>query len=363
VTNAHNPKRRFGMTLSEAIGSGRFNPSLANAPPLPVVEFSLLGKTAPTPANTPAGQLPRATAVVISWTDAEWAALQHVFCGGAAAMDYSARLQGAWPDWRVCSFNLPSGAPQGWNNWGSYRLVEVDGAPVLLWKSNTHLDFPGVSYLEAMIQLLIEYVKPQLILSVGTAGGAQPQDHVGTVRAVSGGTLFEPDQPQSAWPVYRNDWIAPDAVLSDANFRRVLSPVPATATAIASLCAEFNQYYGSHYTPQDLDPDGLNTADPSPAIDDQTGGAVTLLTTPTFVVATTAGNLDAFSSVEMDDAIIGKTCAAAGTSFAFVRNLSDPAQPAALPAKVQGDWGSAVYDVFGFYTSYNGALTAWAMLN
>ena len=64
----------------------------------------------------------------------------------------------------------------------------------------------------------------------------------------------------------------------------------------------------------------------------------------------------------MDDAIIGKACSANGVPFGFVRNVSDPAQGASLPAKVQGNWGSAVYDTYGFYTSYNGALAAWAML-
>jgi hypothetical protein len=29
---------------------------------------------------------------------------------------------------------------------------------------------------------------------------------------------------------------------------------------------------------------------------------------------------------------------------------------------VQGNWGSAVYDAYGLYTSYNGAVAAWAML-
>ena len=45
-----------------------------------------------------------------------------------------------------------------------------------------------------------------------------------------------------------------------------------------------------------------------------------------------------------------------------MRNLSDPAQSPALPPKVQGEWGGAVYDQYGFYTSYNGAVAAWAML-
>ncbi len=46
----------------------------------------------------------------------------------------------------------------------------------------------------------------------------------------------------------------------------------------------------------------------------------------------------------------------------LLTSVSDPVQNAALPAKVQGDWGSVVYDAYGFYTSCNGALAAWAVL-
>jgi hypothetical protein len=64
----------------------------------------------------------------------------------------------------------------------------------------------------------------------------------------------------------------------------------------------------------------------------------------------------------MDDAILGEVCGAAGVAFGFVRNVSDPVQSATLPAEIQGNWGSAVYDAYGIYTSFNGALAAWAML-
>jgi hypothetical protein len=64
----------------------------------------------------------------------------------------------------------------------------------------------------------------------------------------------------------------------------------------------------------------------------------------------------------MDDAVIGEACAASRTAYGFVRNLSDPVQNSTLPAKTEGDWGSAIHDAYGFYTSYNGAVAAWAML-
>lgn len=66
--------------------------------------------------------------------------------------------------------------------------------------------------------------------------------------------------------------------------------------------------------------------------------------------------------IEEDDAVIGEVCAASGTAFGFVRNVSDPVQNAALPASVQGSWGSVVYDAYGIYTSYNGAVAAWSAL-
>jgi hypothetical protein len=76
----------------------------------------------------------------------------------------------------------------------------------------------------------------------------------------------------------------------------------------------------------------------------------------------TSGTYSLYACIEMDDAVIAQACKTAGTAFGFVRNISDPVQNAALPPKAQGNWGSAIYDAYGFYTSYNGALAAWAML-
>jgi hypothetical protein len=63
----------------------------------------------------------------------------------------------------------------------------------------------------------------------------------------------------------------------------------------------------------------------------------------------------------MDDAIIAMA-AAGKTPFGSVRNISDPIQNAALTETFQGHWGEAIYTAYGMYTSYNGALTAAAIL-
>jgi len=361
MANRHNPKLRFGMSLREAEESS-FEPSLANAPRLPAVNYGLVGKQAPKLLSASSGRLPTASAVVITWAEAEWAALQHVFCAGGSAMPYSERSRGSWAGWEKYSEDLPSGHSSDWTYWGYYRPVEINGETVLLFKSNTHLDWPGAAVLIDMIKRLAAEVQPSLILSIGTAGGTKPNDHVGTVRAVSAGTLYESGKAQPSWPEYKNGWSANGATLSNPKFKQLLFPVPTRTSDLQALCAKFNQSYHTNYTLAELDPGGLNLGDPTPQIDNQTGGGASLLTASTFLVGTTAGTYANYAVIEMDDAVIGEACAGAGMAFGFVRNLSDPAQNAALPSKVQGNWGSAVYDQYGFYTSYNGAVAAWAML-
>jgi hypothetical protein len=163
------------------------------------------------------------------------------------------------------------------------------------------LDWPGATFLTALIKLIIADVKPGLILSIGTAGGAKPQDHIGTVRAVSAGTLFESKKPASSWPEYKNGWTANGATLANASFKQLLFPVPTKASDLETLCSQFNQQYHKTYTLSELDPGGLNLGDPTPQIDNQTGGGASLLTASTFLVGTTAGTYQNYIAIEMDE--------------------------------------------------------------
>ena len=62
MDHGHNPKRRLGMTLQQASESG-FRPGIANGPPLPAVNYGLVGKQAPSLLPTPAGKLPQASTI------------------------------------------------------------------------------------------------------------------------------------------------------------------------------------------------------------------------------------------------------------------------------------------------------------
>jgi nucleoside phosphorylase len=351
------------LAVSKAESSSRFTPVIHNTPPLPAVNWGAVGQSAPQPLSTPGGDLPKADVMVITWAEAEWAALEHVFINSATTQPYSARNTDTWSGWEHYTKGFPAGSGvSGWTYWGSYRLVTIGGKTVILFKSNTHLDFPGQQYLTQLITRFITTAKPGLILSIGTAGGARTGDPIGTVNIVDAGTLFESGKPQTQWPNYANAWAPNGSLIGQAGFKQLLFPVPTTSSDLQSLGAQFNSFYKTNYSLNELNVNNLNLGDPSPAINNLTGAGTSLLTTNSFVVATSAGNLSAFACVEMDDAIIASVCQSHDTAFGFVRNISDPVQNSALPASAQGNWGSAVYDAYGLYTSYNGAIAAWAVI-
>jgi nucleoside phosphorylase len=339
----------------------KFQPDIQNTPALPAVNWGAVNQQPPTVVNSTSQGLPKADAVVFAWTEAEWAAMEHVFCASGTSMPYSSRTRSSWPGWQKYTANLPT--INDFTSWGEYRLVKVGSRSVLLFKSETHLDHPGQAYLTQLIDQLISSVKPSLMISTGTAGGARPTDHVGTVNVVNAASLFEREQPQSSWPNYPSSWSPNWSLVSNPGFKQLLFPVPTTPSDLASICSQFNKFYHLNYSLAQLNPGNVNTANPQPAINNLTTAGTPLLTTPTFVVGTNSGTFKSFACIEMDDAIIAGACVAKGIAYGSVRNISDPVQNSTLNEKVQGHWGQAIYDVYGFYTSYNGAVAAWAVLN
>jgi len=354
----HPARLLLSAAVSPAEFSKKFVPSITNTPPPPAINWALAGTQGPQLLTTP-NQLPAADAVVITWAESEWAAMQHVFCDGTNPMTYSKRTEGSWSGW----IKYDDEAPNGLDYWGYYRLVRVGAAQVLLFKSNVHYAASeGEQDLEELINRFIQSVKPELILSIGTAGGARMTDPVGTVNVVHSDALYESNQPQTSWPSFTNAWAADWTLLGAKAFSRLLFPIPTTASDLKSIAAQFNKFYNTKYSLNTLNPNNLNSGAALPAINNLTGSGTALVTAKSFVVANTTGNLAKFACVEMDDAIIART-ASGKTAFGSVRNISDPLQAAALPASFQGHWGEAIYTAYGFYTSYNGALAAWAILS
>lgn len=364
--DAHNKKRLLPAAATQAATAHKkLSPVIKNTPDLPAIDWSLVGQQAPTLLDSPADSLPEADAVVITWAGAEWAAMQHVFCASETPMPYSAGRASNWDGWQKYDKDMPPYSGQegdDWTYWGYYRLVEIRGRKVLLFKSNTHLDWPGEQYLEDLIRVLVQYARPKLLMSIGTAGGARTEDHEGTVNVVRAGTLYVEGEPQSEWPNYSNEWRADWSIVGGENFSKLLFPVPTTESDLESLREQFNQAYGTGYTLAELNAGDLDYGDTVPQVNDLTNAGTPLLTTDTFILGSTSGDYADFACVEMDDAVIARVCLGENVAFGFVRNLSDPVQNAELPLDVQGNWGGVLYDAYGLYTSYNGALAAWALI-
>ncbi len=343
--------------------SDDFYPSISGLPSIPAVNWSAIGASAPTVISASGNSLPAADVVVICWAEAEWAAIEHVFVSSSSSMSYSSSSSSTWSDWVKYTKDMPSiASSEDWTYWGYYRLVSINGTRVLLFKSNTHLDWPGQSYLSTLIQQFITYSKPSLIISTGTAGGSRLTDHIGAINVTNAATMYSSSEPSSSWPTYTSTFQPSWNVVQKSGFSSLLYAIPATSSNLSTLAKQFNSYYDTSYAIGTLNADSLCTPTTLPALNNLTPNGTPLLTASTFVTANTSGDYANYSVVEMDDAVIAQVCQQNKVSFCSVRNVSDPAQNASLPSSVQGNWGSAVYDVFGFYTSYNGAVVAWAII-
>ncbi len=352
---------RLTTSSQKTDSSKKFYPKIADLPAIPAINWGAVGNKQPELCTTPA-DLPTADTVVITWAESEWAAMQHVFVQSNQEMPYSSASKGNWDGWVKYDKDMPAGAPSDWTYWGYYRLVKINNKNVLLFKSNTHLDWPGQADLSSLITTLCKKVKPSLMLSIGTAGGSRLTDHLGTVNVVNAAVMYEKGQPQSDWPKYANNYSPSWEIIEKSGFKSMMFNVPATTKNLQSLADQFNTFYSTNYSLSTLNADGLGKPVDPPALNNLTTSKTPLLTASTFVVGTTSGQYENYAVIEMDDAVIGQVCNEHKVPFGFVRNVSDQAENASLPAESQANWGSAVYDVFGFYTSYNGALATWAVI-
>ena len=288
MADRHNPKLRFGMSLREAEDLS-FQPSLANGPPLPAVNYGLVGKKAPNLLTTP-GKLPKASTVVITWARPNGRRFSTCSAPAAPTMPYSERSRGTWTGWEKYSANLPSGGPSDWTYWGYYRTVEINGKTVLLFKSNTHLDWPGADIPDRADQAAWP---PKCSLASSFPSARPAERSRRTMSARSGrsapercskaesrrraGRNTRTDGPRTARP-----WRTPSSSSFCFPCRRSRATFKRCARNSTSNTRPTTRWRNSIRT-------DLNLGDPVPQIDNQTGGGASLLTASTFVVGTTAG--------------------------------------------------------------------------
>ena len=359
---------------------GRTKPKMLTArsqqtlPPLPAIDWARAGAKKPQLLSTSGykkgGPLPKADIVIITWTSAEWQAFDHVFCDGDSPMsrDASSTWEKTWLPYsrnylaltrpRVPNDNLTTHSPSLYNKaWGTFRLARLaNGKKAILFKSEMHVSEDGPNIpLIAMMENILADSRPSLVLTIGTAGGSRPVDCLGSVNITNGAHFLLSgalgDKPFDD-KTYSSTWKPKTTLL--AKVRKLLMETPVTMAHLEELAPKIKgnyslrQLFNKEIQPGKIPPLANVLRIP-------------VLTTNAFVIGTTDGKYKQYAAMEMDDAVIGMVCAKKKVNFGVVRNISDPVQNANLPYEVQKSWGSAIYGNYGLYTSFNGALCAWAI--
>jgi len=358
-------------------------PNTGKPLPLPIIDWKRVGQTAPVPINGvydgPGAPLPKADVVVITWTSAEWNAFDHVFLNSNATR---------YPDdreWESAWHQYSRGVPSGMTTdntaaplWGLYRVVDIQASKkktlrVLLFKCDTHLAHPPyASGLEQITGQLIDETGCSWIWSIGTAGGSRETENLGDVIITNAGHiqlklsenlssgLNNKTVKGKAFPstklfptVQKHLFFDMATVVTWPVLESMLQQLQQKDSGAKSLT--LNELVNPPLNPGNLKQSKILPKDGQP-----------LLTTDYYYIA--SGNDAAkWSVLEMDDAVIGYVAQQKGTSFCFSRNISDPIVPNKAKGKtiddsIRGDWSGEIYQKFGFYTSFNGALATWAAL-
>jgi hypothetical protein len=352
---------------------------------LPAIDWSLVGQQAPTVLDIdyqgPTAALPKADAIVITWTSAEWAAMDHVFIRSGQSESPSSAAPSA-SSWYLYTKGAPSSGSSVNRLWGYYKVVAIPSAAggsrkVLLFKSDAHLAHPP--YLEGLaeeVRDLINDVDPARVYSIGTAGGATDQQNLGDV-AITNSATCKLTLSENANSPDNNGTFACTTFFP--NTTGLLPQVEAKLfyklSAVATLAEWQRILTSAKNDPKDksLIPYTLDDLMNAPISPGNLGApkAVSfkdtpLLTTDTYFIA--QGNSPQYAALEMDDAVIAAAAKLLNLPFAFIRNISDAVivtQDKAgkpIPEAARDAWSSEQYDHFGVYSSLNGALAAWATI-
>jgi nucleoside phosphorylase len=315
--------------------------------------------------------LPRADVVVITWTADEQEALADVLTPGLRRSEWYRYSRGF--EERFAQM-IRRGAPSTFGRrLGSYMPTGIGNMSVLCFKSELHLNQDGIRTGDGTATLpvkdlflqIIDEARPDVVLTVGTAGSVNEDVGLGDVVVTRGAKFRLADEFRNETfngKVFTSDWTIPDRFFDQAE------------ALMGRFAPELEEPpFGPPTTKFDF-PDGLVSTEPaSPAIKVDGRDMAEfhpILTTDFFEFGTSTNHLDDQGcGVEMGDAVLGLACEGLDDPprWAVIRNMSDPQINGALPTSgfrlnQQTVWAVAYYEAYGYYTSVAGALATWAVI-
>ena len=370
------------MTTNRSTDAPRHCTSPGRLPPLPVIDWSKVGAEKPEVVDlgkpSKDSPLPSADVVVMTWTSAEWAALDHVFVNSdREAYASSETFREDWI-WRA----NPEEVKGASHLWGYYRMVKIknyagDEVKVLLFKADAHLAHPPFAAgVMEMVKVIIDEAAPNRFYSIGTAGGATVSEKLGDVAVTNSGTVKLQKEVNKKLGIdgetVTSSWFPSTDQFSkvEENLMFKLGSIISEEYLSYMLCEAIyddghgNPDWDGKYSVTDLLNDAMRDLYRPQGLDKK---GVSLLTTDYYFISNGTDTAE-YSALEMDDAVVGIEAQKCDTDFCFVRNISDPVVPTttasgeAIPTELRESWSSQIYSHFGFYTSMNGALITWAAI-
>jgi phosphorylase superfamily protein len=303
----------------------------------------LAPKTGPTPSGNSNSSLPRADVLVVTWTVDEGHALSRVLTPGKDSRnDYLPYTH----NFAAISKKMRNGCPaMQAKRLGAHWTTTIGKKSVVVFKSDSHMsqDGPQLPNIDVWRQIIQE-VKPQLVITTGTAGGIGKQFEVGDV-IVSPVVRFDCTAKFKRKPFALKHYASSAA--KGTHFAKARSLVKANAAQLPK----------ENTRPPKIVRVGPKALSPSVVTTDFFG----------FDTSDNHFKLQRLGDVsEMGDAVLGLVASDMGESaprWLAIRNVSDPQIKAdGLTIKQQAAIAAQIYKGFGRWSSVCSAITCWASI-
>jgi hypothetical protein len=307
----------------------------------------LAPKTGTKPSGNGSGKLPTADVLIVTWTVDEGHALSRVLTPGKdSSNDYLSYTH----NFAAISKKMRKGCPAlNAKRLGAYWTTTIGGKKVVVFKSDSHLSQDTKKPPKANETLpnedvwkqIIEEVKPELVITTGTAGGIGKQCEVGDV-VVS--------------PIVRFDcqkWLKGEP-FGDAHYQGTGPKAKFFAKAKTLFKTNAGQLPKENTRPPKI----LRTS----------GLSSSVVTTDFFGFDTSDNRyeLQKLGDVsEMGDAVLGMVMSKMGTTaprWVAVRNVSDPQIKAEGTLQEQAQVAAQIYKGFGRWSTVCSAIVCWALV-
>jgi nucleoside phosphorylase len=295
------------------------------------------------------GPLPRADALVVTWTVDEGHALSRVLTPGKDSRnDYVAYTH----NYASIAKTMSAGSPAVQEKrLGAFWTTTIGRNNVVVFKSESHLSqdtnrrlpADGVLPNAVVWKQIIEEVQPKVVLTTGTAGGIGKDFEVGDV-IVSSVVRFDSEKWLKSAPFAAADYHSQ----------------PAASRHFAEAEALFKANAGQ------LPPD--NTRPPKIVQVGPGDLSASVVTTDFFGFDTSDNHYKLWGLgdvSEMGDAVLGLVAQQLGSSappWLAVRNVSDPEIKADGTLTQQAALAANIYKAFGRWSSVCSAIVCWALI-